>query len=106
MGPFGALFFVFTDSSALADELGLYPESTYGTDRIAALWRCDQFHDAELEILPRLADVQNDFLNCLILLSLCAESLERSAQHRLLIEYLSRSFHDHEMTRWLKLDIG
>ena len=28
MGPFGAPFFVFTDSSALADELGLDSEST------------------------------------------------------------------------------
>ena len=84
------------------DELGFLQSQLSGTDKIAALWRCDQYRDAELEILPRLADHQND-LNCLILLSLCAESLKRMAQHRLLIEYLSREFNDHEMTRWLKL---
>ena len=84
------------------DELRCIQNQLHGTDRITALWRCDQFHDAELKILPRLADCPNDF-DCLILLSLCAESLGRSVQHRLLIEHLSKEFHDHEMTRWLRL---
>ena len=103
MGSFGTPFFLSLPILLRwPDELSDLHNQLSGTDKIAALWRCDQFHDAELRILPRLAERQND-LKCLILLALCAESLKRSVQHRFLIEHLSREFSDHEMTRWLKL---
>ena len=84
------------------DELELVQNQLSETDRIAALWRREQFREAELEILPRLADNQND-LNCLILLALCSESCDRSAQHRLLLDHLSKIAPRHEMVRWLQL---
>ena len=49
-----------------------------------------------------LADGHDHFYH-LILLSLCAESQNRSAQLHSLLEYLSRHYSDREMTRWLKL---
>ena len=84
------------------DELALIQNRLSGTERIAALWRCGRFRDAELKILPLLAVRPND-LNCLILLSLCAESLKRTVQYQDLINCLSSEFDDHELTRWLKL---
>ena len=84
------------------DELALELTSFVGTDQIAALWRCDQYHEAELRLLVRLADDEDD-LNCLVLLSLCADSLNRSAQYCFLIERLSKKYGAYELTRWLKI---
>ena len=84
------------------DELCHIQHELSGIDQIASLWRCDQYRDAEFRVLARLANDQDDF-HCLILLSLCAESLKRSAQHHSLLNYLSARFSSHEMTRWLKL---
>ena len=84
------------------DELALEKTGLIGTDRIAALWRCDQYREAELRLLARLADDKDDFF-CLVLLCLCTSSLNRSAQYRYLIEYLSEKYGAHELTRWLKL---
>ena len=102
MGSFGALFLSLPILLRWPNELGCVQNQLSGTDNIAALWRRDQFHHAELKTLGLLADQPNDF-NCLILLALCAESLDRFAQLRSLIQYLSAEFRDQEMTRWLKL---
>lgn len=103
MGSFGTPFFLSLPVLLRwPDELAREQEKFFGVDHIAALWRCDQYREAELRILSRLADDHDD-LNCLILLSLCAESLQRSAQHHALLERLSKKFNDHEMVRWLKI---
>ena len=68
-GPPGPLFLSLPILLRWPDELDCIQSQFHGTDRIAAMWRCDQFHDAELEILLRLADHPNDF-DCLILVSL------------------------------------
>ena len=88
MGPYGAPFFVFTDSSALADELAHW---LLGIDKIAALWRCDQYREAELKLLVQLASNGND-LHCLVLLSLCINSLNRSEQYRCLMSICEKAW--------------
>ena len=84
------------------DELIQIQSQLIGIDKIACLWRLDKYHEAELQILAQLPDGHDHFYH-LILLSLCAESQNRSAQLHSLLEHLSRHYSGREMTRWLKL---
>ena len=82
------------------DELALEHNKLVGSDQIAALWRCDYYREAELALTTRLAVDSNDLDN-LVLLALCAQSLNRTRQHSALLQKLVSRFPDHEMVRWL-----
>ena len=83
-------------------ERALDENELQGFDQIAAWWRCDDYHKAELSLLPLLAN-EGVNVQALTLLALCAESTQRVKQHRSLIKVLSSHFPSHEMTRWLQL---
>ena len=84
------------------DELGREQNELVGIDQIAAMWRCDQYREAELSLLTRLA-IDGDELNSLVLLALCSQSLKRTKQYSCLLKILVSRFPDHEMTRWLQM---
>lgn len=84
------------------DDLACVQNELVGTDKIAGLWRCDHYREAELSLLPSLA-IEGDDINSLVLLALCADSLNRTSQHSLLLHKLVSRFPAHEMTRWLQI---
>ena len=84
------------------DELIREQNELVGSDYIAALWRCDNYREAESALLMRLAVDGNDF-DSLVLLALCAQSLKRTNQHSALLQKLLSQYPDHEMVRWLQM---